>query len=38
MESFALKTVSTAYISLMEGEKVHMKDVAEMVKKSFDEK
>mmetsp|Transcript_5990 Transcript_5990/g.7373 ORF Transcript_5990/g.7373 Transcript_5990/m.7373 type:complete len:103 (+) Transcript_5990:100-408(+) len=38
MEAFSLKTVQTAYISLMKGEKVHMKDVAEMVKLAFDDK
>jgi hypothetical protein len=38
MEAFALKTVQAAYTSLMEGEKVHMKDIAEMVKVAFDEK
>ena len=38
MQEFAITTATAAYSSLLKGEKAHMKDLAEVVKKEFDAK
>uniref|UniRef100_A0A7S2SC93 Dynein light chain n=1 Tax=Rhizochromulina marina TaxID=1034831 RepID=A0A7S2SC93_9STRA len=38
MHQFAVETAGAAYSSLVKGEKLHMKDLAEEVKKEFDAK
>jgi hypothetical protein len=38
MEAFSIKAAKAAYLALAKGEKIHMKDLAEDVKKQFDAK